>query len=488
MGIIAKQSIKGTIYTYIGIVLGFIINIFIFAKFLSQEEIGFLGFIIKLVLVCANFASLGFNSVTTRLFTYFRNQKEKHQGFLSLNFIIHGIGFFIFTIIFLALEPVFFKKYENSPLFLSYFYYIIPFVFFYLFFNALDNYNKVLYDVISGVFLKEILSRILVLIAVINYYFEIISFHQFVISYMISYSLPSLILALILIKRNQFHLFAKIKPIPKEMQKNMKSVSLFGWITGLSSIAIISVDTLMLGAMTSASMLGIYSITFYFGSVIAVPSRALLKITSSVIADAWKNNDLKTIQVIYEKSSLNQTFIAFWCLIGIWINIDNIFKIIVGYDAGKYVILFIGISNVIVMTAGANTSIISTSKYYKMQTFLIIALIFLLIFSNLIFIPIYGIVGAAFASMLSNLIFNAFKYWFLYKKFNMQIFNYKYILILLNAVVSYFIVYFLPSCENVYVDIFIKSMLISIIYFSITYFLKISEEFNKKIKKILYLF
>ena len=41
MGIIAKQSIQGTIVTYLGVAVGFVTTFFVLTRFLSAEEIGF---------------------------------------------------------------------------------------------------------------------------------------------------------------------------------------------------------------------------------------------------------------------------------------------------------------------------------------------------------------------------------------------------------------------------------------------------------------
>ena len=40
MGVVIKQSIKGTIVNYVGIAIGFLTTFFIVTKYLTQEEIG----------------------------------------------------------------------------------------------------------------------------------------------------------------------------------------------------------------------------------------------------------------------------------------------------------------------------------------------------------------------------------------------------------------------------------------------------------------
>ena len=40
MGIIAKQSIRGTIVTYLGVAVGFLTTFFVITRFITAEEIG----------------------------------------------------------------------------------------------------------------------------------------------------------------------------------------------------------------------------------------------------------------------------------------------------------------------------------------------------------------------------------------------------------------------------------------------------------------
>src|SRR5690606_10898250 len=114
---------------------------------------------------------------------------------------------------------------------------------------------------------------------------------------------------------------------------------------------------------------------------------------------------------VYRKSCINQLLIGLLLFIGIWANIDNIFKMLpAGFEVGKYVILFISLGYLIEMSTGLNGVILSTSKYYKYDSYFFIALIFITITSNYFLIPIWGITGSAIASALTLLFFNLFRF------------------------------------------------------------------------------
>ncbi|MGQ0829628.1 MAG: polysaccharide biosynthesis protein, partial [Bacteroidota bacterium] len=81
MGIIEKQATKNVIYSYVGAGLGFITLMWL-AHLLSPSENGLIRILISYAALFAQFANLGFTSVTIRFFPYFRNKDKGHHGFL----------------------------------------------------------------------------------------------------------------------------------------------------------------------------------------------------------------------------------------------------------------------------------------------------------------------------------------------------------------------------------------------------------------------
>ena len=76
MGIIEKQATKNAIYSYLGAGLGFI-TVMLLAHLLSLSENGARGLLISYSALFAQFANLGFTSITNRFFPYFRNKEER---------------------------------------------------------------------------------------------------------------------------------------------------------------------------------------------------------------------------------------------------------------------------------------------------------------------------------------------------------------------------------------------------------------------------
>ena len=70
MGIIARQSIKGTIVTYLGVFVGFLTTFFVLTRFLTTEEIGLARVLIDTGTLFIGLAQLGTSSSIIRFFPY----------------------------------------------------------------------------------------------------------------------------------------------------------------------------------------------------------------------------------------------------------------------------------------------------------------------------------------------------------------------------------------------------------------------------------
>jgi len=266
----------------------------------------------------------------------------------------------------------------------------------------------------------------------------------------------------------------------------MVNICLFGILTGLSGIAMSTIDKFMINSMIDLSATGIYSVAFYFSVLILIPSKSVRNISLPFVAEFMKKKDFKGIHNIYLKSSINQLVLGFLLFIGIWANIHNVFKILPPeYEAGKYVIFFMMLAKLFELATGVANIVIATSRYYRVQTYFMIILLVLIIVSNLIFIPIYGIVGAAMASAISSFVFNFLRFIFVYRKFKMQPFNLKSGTLLIITTVSYVASFVIPVFPNFILDILIRSIFITIIFGSLIMLFRVSDEVNEGFNSII---
>ncbi|MDY0286702.1 MAG: lipopolysaccharide biosynthesis protein [Bacteroidales bacterium] len=484
MGTIRKQSITGTLIIYAGALLGLVNTGILLPRLFSTDQVGLVNILMAYATVFAQFSSLGFNSATTRLFPYFRSKAQHHNGFLNLGLSVNAFGFALGFVVFIALSGFFTtQKAGDSALIIEYIYYVIPLFFSLLLFSFLDNYTKVLFNATIGLFLKEFVVRLGVLLAILSYVLNIFDFHQFILGYTLSYALPSFIIIIYLIIRKDFNLRPGYAFITKELRKELISVSLYGIVAGFMGILTINIDRIMVERFLGLDATGIYSTAFFFGSVVALPSRSLTKISSAYLAEAWKKNDLSLIASIYHKSCITQLVVGGLVFVGLMVNLENIFWILdEPYRAGKLVIVFIGLAHLADMASGVSANLLTTSPAYRIHSFLLLGFMLLVIATNFIFIPIWGLVGAAMASFFSKVIHDFLRVFIIYRKYQLFPFSFKTGITLVLIPFSIFVTSFFPVLENHLMDLILRSTLVSLFYVFIVYILRISPDINERIE------
>lgn len=487
MGVIKKQSISGTIYSYVGVVLGFVTTGLLFPRIFSTAEVGLLRILVSYSVLFAQFAGLGMNTITVKMFPHFRDYDRKHHGYLGLALMISFVGLIISVSTYVLIKSSILDDSANSAdLFTRYYYYVIPLIAFTLLFNVIDTYYRVLYNAVKGIIYKEVIQRSIVLIVIGLYFFRVIDFHQTVVLYLIALISPTILFFLSLIYNKQLFLKPDLAFIDKKMSREMLDVGFFGILASFSGVLVLNIDTIMVERMLGLSAAGIYSITFFFGTLILIPLRTMGKISSVVIADAWKKSDLDTIEDIYKKSSISLSILGILLFVGIWGNIDNVFILLqADYLPGKMVIFYIGIANLFDIALGVSPHIIVNSKYYRSLSFMLIGFAIFLVVTNLILIPQYGIIGAAIASLISKFVFSVTKFVFIYKKFGIQPFSSKIVYLIAIGIAVYWLSTLMPVFENFIVDIILRSSFIGLLFLLLVYFAKISSDVNSKIEDVL---
>ena len=477
MGIVAKQTIKGSVWSYLGVLIGFITSTYLYANYLTPEIVGLFGLLIAITTITGSVASLGVNGITSRLFPYFRTQDRTHNGYLFISTIPQIVGLIIFVILYFIFEDALIQNnIEKSSLLVNYVRLIIPLTIFTLIFNYLDTYNQLLYDAVLGAFLQEFFQRFLILLVVLLFAFKFISIDQLVYLYVFAVCAKALIIFFFLYFRGEISFKPNLAFIDKKFRKEMINVAFYYIIGGLGSLVVFNIDKIVINQLLDLKNTGVYTIAFYFGTLVIIPSRLLLKIAGTLIADAWKQNDLKKIKDIYYKSCINQFLIGGFLFLGIWANIDNILMILgPDYAESKWVIFFVGLGYLFDMMTGVNEAIIGNSKHYRVLFIFIALLIFIVVGALYVFIPLWGITGAAIAISLALFLNNLMRYIYLWKKFGWQPFNWKFVVVALFLMFLYFMTSLIPQ-QEVVLDILIRGIVITLLMFGFLYIIPISND------------
>lgn len=477
MGIVIKQSIKNTIITFIGFGIGAINVMYMYPVFLGKEYLGLTNYILSAANILYPILSFGIQNTLIKFF----NENNKTEEDLS-RYFTYMLLLPLFVII--PFFCLFFYFYENIASYESTknaivfnFVWEIPLIalfigYFEIFYAWLRAHMKSVF----GSFVKEVFIRILVTISLFAVYFKLLTLPEFVHSLVLIYGISLLVIIYYANKTKRIQL-------NKKLPKQTKEIFVFTIFIILSaSVAnmLLDIDKYMINQFLKIENIAFYSLAVYLAMVISVPQRAMHQITYPITAKLMSEKKWEELNELYKKSSVTLQLIGGLIYVGILVNIRQIYAILPdeGYDQGLFVVFTIGLSKYFDVILGNNNSIIFNSKYYKMVLFLGVLLVFVVVGLNFVFIPMYGINGAALATLIAIGIYSLAKLLFVVLKMKLFPFTKNTIVALGLAIVSFGAFYYWDFSFHPFVNIVLKSILVTIFYLGLSYYLKISSDIN----------
>ena len=237
----------------------------------------------------------------------------------------------------------------------------------------------------------------------------------------------------------------------------------------------------------------IYTVGVFLISILQMPLKALMSSSFTVLAKAFADNDMVKAGDIFRRTSINVFIPTVLISLLLVCNLQNVVDTIgKGYSEIKLVFLILLTGALFNIATGMNDQVISTAKYYKFN-FYLSTIIMLMLFAMIrVLVPLYGIYGAAMSTTIMYIIFNTIKYIFIKKKLDMQPFSKGTALTIIAALPALAAGYFFPNLfnniHNIYVhafmDVSIRSIIITIIYVLMLLWLKPSADLDGYIAAI----
>src|SRR5258708_17363046 len=205
MGIVKKQVYKNTLVSYAGMVIAYVNTILLFPFFVTNEQYGLYNLLISLSVLYSLVASMGIPGIVAKYFPFYRTEDGTHSGFVYWTAIISAIGASILVVLMVIFKPFILRQYvTNSPLFVKYYFYLVPLTLFTILFNFLEVTGRVIYKTIFSSFLRDVLIRFITTILLLMLAKKWINFHDFVAMYIASWGLISILLLISLSLTKKF--------------------------------------------------------------------------------------------------------------------------------------------------------------------------------------------------------------------------------------------------------------------------------------------
>ena len=476
MSVVARQSFKYSIIGYLGFLLGTISAIFIFP--FDMVFYGKLRFVLSATLMLVPFVVFGLSYSNVYFFGKAK-EEGKHQNLFSLSLVGVGINFLIFLLGFFAFFYIFSSFQEDSELW-DMKRLILPMVLVMslsaVFNRYISNFKRI---VVPNIF-ENIFPKLANLGAFCLFFFlgtsEKISYGFF---------LGVFVLGLIgyVLYTNKLE---KIAPdfstdfVKKDkLWKEILNYSFYGFLGNLGSFLALNISNYMIGEKLSFEENGIYSTVFSVVQLISIPSMGLYNISAPIISKHFADDTIKELDVYYKKTSLSLFFLGlvlFSCIaVGYPYLTDFMPKSGKLLLEAQPLVWVIGFALLFELATGFNSHIISMSKYYRFNIYVMLFLAVLTTSLNFYFInkTSLGILGISISYAVSLTIFNLTKIAFNYYQFKVSPFTIEMLYSVILATLAISLAIVLPNFSNSFLNLVYKPALVLIIFFVGNHFMRI---------------
>jgi O-antigen/teichoic acid export membrane protein len=489
MGIIKRQSIYSTVISYFGVVIGFLSSAVFMPILFSPSQVGLVKLIVAITGIFSSVFSLGVAQMLFRYYPKYRSNPSKinHLFFYSLRLTTLGV---LIALPFYLLANSSLLNIDDSTEGLNKSMFFVMAVFMAicarLFYNAIFGFIRMTGEIVIDAYVQNIFLKGGMLLLIGLYYFQIITFSNYIYLLLILYLLFPLILLFYLKVKKELPKYVKGIKFEKGERKELRRLSVYGTLSTLGGSIYLYLDTLMVNEFLGESEVGVYGTMFLFGIIINIPARGVKSVAQSVISNSLTSNDISNVKNVYQKSSSSLLVVGGFLFIGVWVNLYSVYGYLPqDYHNSEFVVLFIALAQLIDMMFGVNSEIINASNMYRYNTYFIFISIIIAVATNLLLIPEFGVNGAAFATLLAFLSVNLIRMITVYRLFKIHPFTFKTILSLVIIAAVTLIIEMIPNVENYVFNLIIKGSLVVIIYLPIVYVLKLSEDINEVFDKYL---
>ena len=497
MGVIAKQSIRGTIVTYLGVAVGFVTTFFVITRFLTAEEIGLARVLIDASTLFIGLAQLGTSASIIRFYPYFTTRTEQgvqERGFFFWTMLVPLVGFVLIGLLFVGCYAPLSRWFgEKSPLFVNYYYFVLPLAFCMLYQAVFETNANVRMHIVVPRAVRELLTRVGLLVVYLLFAFDILTLDGFVWALIGVYALAALC--------NAVYLFSlggiSLKPDLAYLRENKALVrkymlyTAFLIISAVASVLAPTLSSFFITAQMGLSYTGIFAIATYMAVMVSIPYRSLTAIASPQLSQAIKNNNRDEISTLLAQVSSNLLLIGGMILASIWVNIDLIFTILPNgetYAVARQTVLLLGLAQLLLATFSFAFTALNYSRYYPLTLlFSFILTVIALVLNNWL-IPRWGMNGAAAAGLIAQAVYFSLIILTVRLTLGCRIFTRRHfltiVLLLLVFAANALCLHYMPA-TNIWLSSLLRSLLLVAAAWA-AYRLQLSPEINEQIHALLH--
>ncbi len=493
MGIVLKQSFRNTIIIYSAFLIGGINTIVFYPEFLESKFYGLVVYLLSTSNIIMPFLAFGAHFTMVKFFSSYETKEQKDKFLSSLIFLPLIIALPLGFLWDYMHELIISRVTEDNKDVENYTFSIYIISVCCAYFEFFYSWTKVQLNTVFGNILKELWNRVVVMILLLSVFFEFITKVEFIYYLTGAYILRTFVM--------MFYAFKIYLPkfyfqFPDNFSEIMK-YSAYIILAGSAGAILLDIDKNMIPGKETIEKVAYYTVAVFIGSFIEAPSRAMTQILQPLTSKSLNDSDMVEVENLYKKSSINLFLVGGLFFLLINCGVHELFKMMPekGYAGGEYVVLMISLAKLYTMFLGNNGAIISNSKFYRITLPIGVGMALSVYFLNKLFYfqLDFGTDGLALATLITIIVFNSVKLFFVKSKFSMTPFtdkSWKMFFILASLFLSfYFWNFSIPTIEvfnrdiSPVFNIAFKSILITVLYLFVVIKCSISEQINNLVKR-----
>lgn len=484
MGVVRRQSLISSAFIYLGFAIGAANILLLFPRFFSPEQIGLTRILLDVGMVIATVCTLGAVPVTLRFFPFYRSQLPADRNDLPFLSLALGVtGCLVMALLLPTLKPMIIRKFgARSPLFVEYFELLYPLTVSLVFFAILEAHAWSWRRTVLSNALKEFGFRILTTLSILAFAAGWLGFEGFIHLYAWVYLPLVAVLVWAIGRMGGLAMHPRPSRVTRRLKGRMASFGLFMLGGAILNIVARTNDTIILASQSSGGLAdaAVFTIATYLVTVMDVPQRSLIAISTPFIAEAWREKDMQRIASIYQKTSLNLMLagLAIFCVV--LLNIGEAEAWLGrGYEALVLLVVVSGIGKMADLATGLNTQVLLLSRYWRVDFLTNLLLVALSIPLNYWLTRRYGVMGPAYGNLVSLVVFNLTRLLLIWRFFRMLPFSNGHWKVLMAGAVCLSLSWLIPSTGWAPADMGLKTMTFSLMYILWVLKARVSEDLTQ---------
>jgi len=489
MGVVIRQSFWGTAVAYAGVLVGYFNTLYIRPEFLDLSQIGVFNLVTANAMMISPICTAGMAGSVIKFFPAFDKKGVAHTQFFSflwtvvllVNMVILGLGY-------MFQGPIKSMFEENASLYTQYLAITGIIILVNSLFDLLYAFCRTFMNILMPSFFRDIFLRAGAIVLVGGYGLDYWSFSTAVQGLGIIYLLTLGLLLAFLMIRYKVRFTLSMPALDKDWRKRIFYFGGYSMLLAGSFSILNNVSYLQVSSMISDNANGIFTTCFFIGIIVEKPRRNMLKILSPLFSRAIQEGDMQQVHTLYRKGSMTMSVIGALLVIGILTNINDLFAFIPQgekFATGFWVVVLVCIAKLLTMVFSFSQEIMVYSPYNRLVLYFQSASAGVLVLTNFLLLPEMGLTGAALGYLMAITLHTVLKFLFVYRKYALSPFSRKHLLLLVIAAAIFLIFWYLPMPLPALPSILVRAVLTTLVYVALIYFLKISDDINRLIERVL---